>query len=1254
MSSEARDTYPKWFLIGLIVVSTVGLLSGYVVLLWSVRSKTSQLREELLTEAAVITRQVNKARVKALSFTEADSERPEYLRLSDQLQSYARITRLSAVYGVAQRKGVCVYGPGSLRGADALLVPPGKVYENPPSGLLEAFRTRQPQVNGIYREKGKELVSAWIPVIDLRSEDVLMVMVMSVDAGVWNGLYARMWRGTALFALPLVLCIVLAVILVRRNSRIPIRLLVPLEVALTLILGAFFTLTFWRVTRGLERYSRLTNFQVIARSGVREVSEQLTSLRTRIDALALVLGGESEVTKENFIRFSSSASQLSFAETWAWVPVVPAAKLNQFETRVRLGGLVDFSLWQKSKQGERCPISQREIYYPVMCSESKASDCALSGFDCGSDPDLRAALETALKTGMITGITPERWSLKNVESPKLYVFQPVYISDASPRKLSGVILVVLEWEKVLRQVFMPVISDARAYVSAGVFQLGTDCPPRVIVATSEVIREPAATGFLRADDHRLRVTMPLFFFGEAYALAVRAENAYYEAHPLRLGWATGWIGGLLTLFFASVVGYLANRRAALERQVRARTKELGRANKEIGTILDTAGDGILAVDVEGRFSEINASAARMLGYDMHELIGQPCDVLWHHGSAPEGAPEKGETSPVYATHKYGSTRRQSDDVFWRKDGSSFHVAYVSNAICENGKVEGAVVTFRDITEQRQAEENLQRAYKELENVNNALREASQAKSRFLAHMSHEIRTPLHSVIGMSGLLMSTSLTEEQQEFAENIRVSGESLLSVVNEILEFSKIEADKLELENQPFDLRHCMEDAVDVVASEAAKKKLELVYQIDEKLPAAWIGDVNRLRQILVNLLSNAIKFTDKGEVEASVTGQVRDSQHTMLQFCVRDTGVGISPDDKKKLFESFSQCNAATTRRFGGTGLGLAISKRLCELMGGSMEVDSLGVPGYGTTFRFSVLVEVDPGAKESDAPSDIVVIGKRVLIVTSNKTGREVLSQQVRELGMHSVSVSSGRDALDALSSVDLFGMTETFDLAILNSQLSDMDGVALGQMIHALPGRENLSLILLSPLGARAVSASDSLMAERLTKPVKQSHLLDAIVRLFSARPTRKLMTEHPPARFTSEVGKQHPLRILVAEDNVVNQKVAVCILTKLGYRADTVSNGLEAVEAVRTGAYDLVLMDGQMPEMDGEQAAIRIRKEMPASHQPWIVAMTANVMKDDRERYQAAGMNDYISKPVRIERLVQVLLSVQPVSRLTGLEVLGS
>ncbi len=457
MNNEARDAYPKGFLIGLIVVSTLGLLCGYESLCWGVRSKTAQLHEELSASASAITRQINIARIKALSFSEADLERAEFLRLSAQWQAYARITRYCAVYGVAKRNGGIVFGPGNLRGDDSRPVPPGRIYKNPPAGMVEAFKTCQPQIAGPYEEGGKRLVSAWTPVIDPRSDEVLMVMVVSVDASVWNRQYAWVWRAMALFAAPLVLCIGAALLLVRRNSRIPFSMLVPIEVCLTLVLGLIFTVTFWRMTRSLERHSRLVNFQILARSEAREVSEQLASLRTRAGTLALVLGGESDVNMENFVRYSAPSVQLSYAEMWAWVPVVPAAERDPFEARMRRAGLCGFSLWQHNVQGERCPVAKRDVYYPVLYCEPKTVENSLCGLDCGSDPDLSEALQIALRTGLITGTTPVLTPSKKNARPKLYVFEPVYVSGVNSRTLNGCILVVLDWEKVLRHAFIPPI-----------------------------------------------------------------------------------------------------------------------------------------------------------------------------------------------------------------------------------------------------------------------------------------------------------------------------------------------------------------------------------------------------------------------------------------------------------------------------------------------------------------------------------------------------------------------------------------------------------------------------------------------------------------------------------------------------------------------------------------------------------------------------------------------------------------------------
>ena len=556
-----------------------------------------------------------------------------------------------------------------------------------------------------------------------------------------------------------------------------------------------------------------------------------------------------------------------------------------------------------------------------------------------------------------------------------------------------------------------------------------------------------------------------------------------------------------------------------------------------------------------------------------------------------------------------------------------------------------IVSMDDISENRQNLEKMRHAADELERMNQEIQEASQTKGQFLANMSHEIRTPLNGIIGMTGLLMNTPLSGEQRDYAETIRSSGEALLVVVNDILDFSKIEANKMVLEHRSFDLQHCLEEVMRLMAPAAAKKKLELVCRVDKSVQPVWIGDAGRLSQILNNLMSNAIKFTERGEVSVSVKGQRLEVGRFQLEFSVRDTGVGIRPEMQDKLFQSFSQVDASATRRFGGTGLGLAISKRLCEMMGGTMTVESKGIPGQGSIFRFTIVVQGDADMKvPSMGIANAVLAAKRVLIVDDNASSREALSELAANWGMAVVTATSGTSAMGFLRG------QQPLDVAIIDHDMPDMGGTKLAEEIRALGNREGLRLVLLSPLGWRGSDADRTLFDASVAKPPTTAQLHDALVTALTHKPAPPPAVKVAPVTpLAAHVGQNHPLRILVAEDNAVNQKVAVSILNKLGYAVDVAADGLQVMEALGTKAYDVIFMDVQMPELDGEQTTVRIRKELPALRQPWIVAMTANALKGDRERYLAGGMNDYISKPVRTERLIEVLQAVQPLAeRSTG------
>ncbi len=506
--------------------------------------------------------------------------------------------------------------------------------------------------------------------------------------------------------------------------------------------------------------------------------------------------------------------------------------------------------------------------------------------------------------------------------------------------------------------------------------------------------------------------------------------------------------------------------------------------------------------------------------------------------------------------------------------------------------------------------------------------AAKAKTQFLANMSHEIRTPLNGIVGMGDLLCDTPLTNEQQEFLQIIRSSSDNLLNIINNILDYAKIEARKVTLENEPFNLRQCVEEAVDFLAPTAATKELELAAIFAPDVPSLVQGDITRLRQVLVNLIGNAVKFTELGEIIVTVTRKPLTDSQSQFIFTVRDTGMGIPPTLIDQLFEPFKQVDNSTTRRFGGTGLGLAISRQLVELMGGRIELQS--IVNQGSIFSFAIpLTEFPQETAPYRTAEQPLLRGKRVLIVDDNASSRELLQQACQFWGMEAEVVANGPAALTRLQ------QDNPFDTAVLDWDMPDMDGFMLARRIHAETDAQAMPLILLAPLGRQATDET-TLFAARLSKPIKLAQLHQTFVTIFEhPQPSGAIGKEESPS--PEQMAEKYPLRILLAEDNRINQKVALKMLGRLGYQAVVVENGRQVLNALQANPYDVVLMDIQMPEMDGLEATKQIHQRYPPFQRPHIIAVTANAMAGDRENYLANGMDDYISKPIKFPDLTAVL-----------------
>ena len=1224
-------------------------------------------------------------------------------------------------------------------------------YENPANKQIEPKTTYVERVDdlivcaGAYKGTGA----------------VLAVLGMDVDAGAWRWMLARKAVPPALLTLALVALLLIGSGLFARRSRCapaPPRWMRHVEPALAVAVGLVLTTFAAWVAHTTESDSRREAFAHLAAGQMARVADTLHKLgSTELEGLARFYEGREQVSLDEFHHYADYLTENPGIQAWEWIAAVPAADKTRFEAEACAAGLHGFAIWQTDTQGKRVSAAGRAVYYPVFRVAPLAGNERVLGYDLGSEPLRRAALEEATRTGLTTAADPLTLVQETGSQKAMLVYRPVF-SRADLTRPRGFALAVLRMGTLLRSL---------ARENSTLLELSLlrkDGVPELLATSWDLGRPPTS---------RISATRPILAFGRSFAVTAYAGPEFMDLHPGWAGRLVALTGLMLTAALAMAVSVLLRRREELEGLVFERTAGLRESEAQQRILLGNLPTGVVIVDPVTRVIErASDHVAAMFGAPVDHLVGKRCHALLcpaSDGACPvcdlgqsvdnserEMIRADGSRLPILKTVKriqlngqekllecfvdisnrkraeetvrtnqrqltdiidflpdatlaidrdrrviiwnkaieemtgipaaemlgrgdyaytipfYGEARPQLMDlVFENREGTAARYPNITregdtltaevfcHALYNNqgawvavkasplhdpsGNIVGAIESIRDITARKRAEADLQETNRALELATAGAREmaaeagvANAAKSEFLANMSHEIRTPMNGVIGMTGLLLDTELNEEQRRYAEVVRNSGEALLALLNDILDFSKIEAGKLDMETLDFDLRALLDDFGATMALRTHDQGVEFICAAAPDVPEYLRGDPGRLRQVLTNLTGNAVKFTPHGEIAVRVSLLSQTDAEAVLRFSIQDTGIGIPAEKQALLFQKFTQAHASTTRQYGGTGLGLAISKQLAEMMGGGIGVRS--EEGHGSEFWFTVrLAKQAERAPTASFPlADIR--GTHLLVVDDNATHREVLMAQLRAWGVRSEEVPDGPAALVELRRAR--DADDPFQAAIVDMQMPGMDGAELARAIKADETLRDIRLVLMTSLGRRgeARQMEEIGFAAYLTKPARHADLSDCLSVVLAggaaAQPIQPIVTRHAIREMRRGVG-----RILLAEDNITNQQVAVGLLKKLGLRADAVANGVEALQALATLPYDLVLMDVQMPEMDGLEATRQIRHPHSAvrNHKVPIIAMTANAMERDRQECLDAGMNDYLSKPVSPQALAEAL-----------------
>ncbi|BCR03848.1 hypothetical protein DESUT3_09170 [Desulfuromonas versatilis] len=926
-----------------------------------------------------------------------------------------------------------------------------------------------------------------------------------------------------------------------------------------------------------------------------------------------------------------------------WAPRVAAGQRGEFEGRAQAEGLSRFAITEQDPGGQLVTAGARPEYFPVFFIEPRQGNESVLGFDLASNPVRRAALELARDQAKV--VASARIGLIQDAGRQfgVLVFKPIYAPGPPPAtleerraRLAGYALGVFRISDMVHTALAPF---DLAGIDFGLFDAGAAPGERLLFRSDPRVVE--AAGGPPGRKLRLGAEAHLEFAGRSWVLRFLPSPANLAELELRESRRILIAGLLFSALLGSFLLFMAERSALTERIVEERTAELSQSNAELArqieerrqlhaaltesearhrAIVETAVDGIVTIDEQAIVQSFNPAAERIFAYRAEEVIGRNVKLL---------QPEPYHSHHDQYIRNYLRTGRRKiigvgrEVVGLRRDGTEFPLDLaVSEVLLGEKRLFTGII--RDITERKRAEAELQAAKEQAEVAN-------RAKSEFLASMSHEIRTPMNAIIGMAELLADTPLQPEQREYVRIFQAAGENLLSLINDILDLSKFEAGHLELESIPFSLREILEKTCEILALRAHHKGLELTCRLAPEVPPGLLGDPLRLRQVLVNLIGNAIKFTERGEIRVEVKAAAAPGagQSQELEFCVADTGIGIPAEKQGEIFERFTQVDASTTRRYGGSGLGLNISRRIVEAMGGEIRVDS--EPGRGSIFRFSLALPLAPAPAEPPAPPAIA--GLKTLVVDDCATNRLVLRELLAAWGAEVGEAAEGPEALAALERAKQ--AKRPFELVLLDCRMPGMDGFDVAGRIRQNSAFAGMTVMMVtSDNRAGDIARARSLgITGYMVKPVKREDLRRAIAGALAD-------TRRPPPQEAPPAGAaDRPLRILLADDSQDNRLLVAAYLKSSPHSLELAEDGGQALEKYRQGEYDLVLMDMQMPVMDGYEATRQIRAWEQAQGRPPtpVIALTAYALAEDAGRSLAAGCSAHLTKPIKKETLLEAI-----------------